>query len=269
VIEHAFSIQLERAGVWRRLAALLIDTIAITVLLQLLALGLYPLSHGRIQFAGGAYALSCSKLDKTPEGVPIPPDFNANSIVDCQQTVFGLTSARILHVARITREGAFTRTVQIARTLDADGVPVAAFSLGLLSLPLLIGWRLGFDLGRGSPGRRVCRIRVAGASDGRPPSTAAACRRYALLFIVFSPFPIWSISEIAWPDMAVDPGWVFWVALASYCPALIVLLQAWRAAFRREDPWYDRFAGTCVVRVHPAAALSPEIGAVPVASVFD
>ncbi len=267
VTEQGPSSEFERAGVWRRLAALLIDVIAIAVLLQLLALVLYPLSHGRIQYAGGVFALSCNKLDKVPEGAAIPPDFNANSILDCHQTVFGLTAARILHVARTTHEGLMIKSVQVARMLDADGVPVTAFSLGILALPLLIGWRLSFDLGRGSPGRRACGIRLASAADAGRPSTAAVRWRYALLFVVFSPFLIWSIAEIVSPETAADPGWLLWIVLASYCPGLIVLLQAWRAAFRREDPWHDRFAGTCVLRTGHAAA-KPPVGFDPVAPVM-
>jgi len=268
VIEQNSDNQFTRAGVWRRLLALLIDAIAITVLTQLLAMLLYPLSHGRVQFAGGFYALSCSKLDKAPDGADIPADFNANSITDCRQTVFGLTSARILHVARITREGAVTRTVQIARMLDTDGGPIAAFSLDLLALPLLIAWRLGFDRGRGTPGRRMCRIRLANAGDGGPPGASAVWRRYGLLFVVFSPFLIWSIGEMLWPTSAADPGWLLFIVIVSYCPSLIVLLQAWRAAFRRQDPWYDRFAGTCVLRVDPALTVAP-ISSASAASVFD
>ena len=59
--EQSSLLQFDRAGVWRRLFALLIDAIAITVILQLLALMPYPLSHGRLQFADMASCSSCSR----------------------------------------------------------------------------------------------------------------------------------------------------------------------------------------------------------------
>jgi hypothetical protein len=115
---------IERAGVWRRLAAALIDIIFVAILLQAFALVLFPLTRGHVQFAGGIYVISCNKLDAIPAGVVIPADFNANTIVDCQQRLFGLPSARMLRVARITRDGAITKDIHIDSMLDADGVPI-------------------------------------------------------------------------------------------------------------------------------------------------
>jgi len=46
------------------------------------------------------------------------------------------------------------------------------------------------------------------------------------------------------------------------------VLQAWLAVFRRQDAWYDRFAGRCVLRAGQAVAPS-QIGPAPMASVFD
>jgi hypothetical protein len=46
------------------------------------------------------------------------------------------------------------------------------------------------------------------------------------------------------------------------------MLQAWLAVSRRQDAWYDRFAGTCVLRAGQGGAPS-QIGPAPMASVFD
>src|SRR5262249_55211066 len=118
VTEQGLSTEFERAGVWRRLAALLIDMIAVALVLQASALVLFPLTHGRVQFADGIYAIKCSKLDALPAGVLVPPDFNANVIIDCQNRVFGLLSARGLRVQRVTTNGAFTKEIHIDSMLD-------------------------------------------------------------------------------------------------------------------------------------------------------
>jgi uncharacterized RDD family membrane protein YckC len=54
------SVEFQRGGFWRRALAALIDLIAITAVLQLVALGLFPLSNGRVQFTGGViFANTC------------------------------------------------------------------------------------------------------------------------------------------------------------------------------------------------------------------
>src|SRR5262249_46661886 len=47
-----------------------------------------------------------------------------------------------------------------------------------------------------------------------------------------------------------DPSSVFWTQIAVGIPALIVALHALHAIFWRKDAWYDRFAGTSVLRVN-------------------
>ena len=242
----------ERAGVWRRLGAILIDSIPIVVALQLLALLLFPLTHGRVQFADGFYAISCNKLDAVPAGAVVPADFNANMIVDCRHDVFGLTSARMLRVARMTRSGSFTTEVHIDSMLDAEGVPVAGLSLGFLLLPLLLLWRFASDGRRGTPGRRICRIQLADAVDGTAPSAAAVRKRYGLLLAILSPILIWFVAASASLVAAIPSYLLLWTMLAVYSPALIVALFAWKQVYWREDTWYDRYAGTAVLRVDRA-----------------
>ena len=62
--------EFERGGVWQRGLAVLIDAIAIRAVLQLLAMALFPLSHGRVQFTNGLITgTTCDKLEKLPDGV--------------------------------------------------------------------------------------------------------------------------------------------------------------------------------------------------------
>ncbi|MGJ5040806.1 MULTISPECIES: RDD family protein [unclassified Bradyrhizobium] len=253
----------KRAGVWRRLGALLIDMVAIAAILQVCALVLFPLSHGRVQFADGIYAISCRKLDAIPSGVAVPADLKPNRIVDCTNSVFGLPSARMVRVAQVTRDGPFTKEVHVDSMLDAEGTPVKGLSLGIFLLPLLLVLRAIFDTAAGTPGRRICRIRLASA-DCSAVTNAAAGRRYGLLLLVVSPALIWSVV-VSFLDIAALPAsLLIGVTLASYCPLLIVGLAAWRQVYMRRDSWYDQFATTAVYCVdrgwasaEPSTPLSP------------
>ena len=97
------SVGFERGGFWRRTSALLIDALVAAVILQLLAFALFPLTGGRVQSTGGFTLLYCDKLDAVPEGVSVPADFGANSITDCRNGIFGLTSARMVKVTQVTQ----------------------------------------------------------------------------------------------------------------------------------------------------------------------
>jgi hypothetical protein len=248
--DQTHRIEFERGGVWRRVLALLIDVIAISAVLQLLAIALFPLSHGRVQFAGGLiYGTTCDKLEKVPDGVVLPADLAANSITDCRQSLFGLTSARILQVTRITQNGAITKTVYIARMLDADGAPTAGLPLDVLLLPLLLALRFALDRGRGSLGRRLCRIRLRNASNGEAASASALRRRYAVLLAVLSPALIWSFYAAFIVSADESASVMLSIQAAVHIPVLILALQALHAAFWRQDAWSDRFAGTGVLQV--------------------
>ena len=175
------SVECRRGGFWRRALAFFIDLIAISAALQVVALVLFPLTHGQVQFSGGPlHGLNCQKLASVPEGVSIPPEFNANSVTDCQQSLLGLPTARTLRVSRITKDGAVTKVAQIRQRLGADGKPTPGLPLDIFVLPLLIALRFALDRIGGSIGRRICRLRLSNASDGRtPPPTTSVSRRYA------------------------------------------------------------------------------------------
>jgi hypothetical protein len=281
------SVECARGGFWRRALAVFVDLVAISAFLQVIALVLFPLTNGRVQFSGGPlYGLTCQKLASVPEGVSIPPEFNANSITDCQQSLLGLPTARILRVSRITKDGAATRIAQIRQRLDADGKPTPGLPLDIFVLPLLIALRFALDRAggspvrgspvrgspvrgspvRGSPGRRMCRIRLSNASDGRPPLATSVSRRYAALALPLAPVSIWSAYAELFPGQELLGTTLYWLLWAGTgIPLLIAALLAADSIIRRRDAFYDRFAGTRVLRldrknavVAMAAALPPQ-----------
>ncbi|HEX9588165.1 MAG TPA: hypothetical protein VGA15_10530, partial [Bradyrhizobium sp.] len=207
------SVECVRGGFWRRALAVFIDLIAISALLQVVALVLFPLTHGQVQFSGGPlHGLNCQKLASVPEGVSIPPEFNANSVTDCQQSLLGLPTARTLRVSRITKDGAVTKVAQIRQRLDAEGKPTPGLPLDIFVLPLLIALRFALDRAGGSIGRRICRLRLSNASDGRtPPPTTSVSRRYAALALPLAPAWIWSAYAALFPGQELLGTTLYWL----------------------------------------------------------
>ena len=246
------SVECKRGGFWRRALAFFIDLIAISALLQVVALLLFPLTHGQVQFSGGPlHGLNCQKLASVPEGVSIPPEFNANSVTDCQQSLLGLPTARTLRVSRITKDGALTKVAQIRQRLGADGKPTPGLPLDIFVLPSLIALRFALDRIGGSIGRRICRLGLSNVSDGQyPPPTTSLSRRYAAQALPLAPAWIWSAYAALFPGqelLGTTPYWLCWAGTGI--PLLIAALLAADSIIRRKDAFYDRFAGTRVLRL--------------------
>jgi hypothetical protein len=244
------SVECMRGGFWRRALAVFIDLIAISALLRVVALVLFPLTHGQVQFSGGPlYGLNCQKLASVPEGVSIPPEFNANSVTDCQQSLLGLPTARTLRVSRITKDGGVTKVAQIRQRLGADGKPTSGLPLDIFVLPLLIALRFALDRTGGSIGRRICRLRLSNASDGQyPPPTTSVSRRYAAQALPLAPAWIWSAHAALFPGQELLGTTLYWLLWAGTgIPLLIATLFAADSIMRRRDAFYDRFAGTRVL----------------------
>jgi hypothetical protein len=245
------SVEYERGGFWRRALALLIDVVITMTILQLITFALFPLTHGRVQFVGGLALLYCDKLDAVPEGVPLPADFRADSITDCSHGFFNLTSARVVTVSEVTRYRGIVTTKQIIHLLDAEGKPFNAPTLDGYMLIFLLALRCWLDCNRGTPGRRVCRVRLSAAADGtHPPRLGTVARRYAAQTLPLVPLIVWSL--LRW--LATDPqaGISTLEAILLTVPGaclLIAVAMAVHAIVYRRDAWYDRWAATGVLRL--------------------
>jgi len=260
------SVEFLRGGFWRRAVALFIDLVAVVAVLQVTALALFPLSNGHVQFSAGLlYALNCEYLESVPEGLSISVEFDANSIADCQQSLLGLPTSRALSVSRITRDSAVTKVAQIRHMLDAEGKPASGLPLDILILPLLIALRFALDRIGGSIGRRICCIRLSNGLDGQyPPPAASMKRRYAALALPLAPVWIWSSCAALFPGSElVDPRlyWLCWVGTGI--PLLIAALAATDSIIRRRDAFYDRIAGTSVLRLDEKKAVIAMAGVAP------
>jgi hypothetical protein len=261
--EFAHSIEYERGGFWRRALALLIDVVSTMTILQLVTFALFPLTNGRVQFVGGLALLYCDKLDAVPEGVPLPADFRADAIADCWHGFFSLTSARIVTVSEVTRYRGIETTKQIVHLLDAEGKPFSAPTLDGYMLIFLLALRCWLDRGRGTPGRRICRVRLSPAADGHhSPPLGAVARRYAAQTLPLVPLIVWSL--LRWRLTDPQAGISILEAILLTVPAVCLLIAvpiAVHAIVYRRDAWYDRWAVTSVLRLDKSRAPVPVVAA--------
>lgn len=251
----------ERGGFWRRALALTVDLIIVCLMLQMLAFVAYPITDGRVQFKDGLAFLTCTKLDKVPDGIKVPADFAPTSVKVCRQGLFGLTAARIVTIQHGEQHGVVTTIRQIIAPLDEADQPVKGTGLDILFVPLLFGFRLLLDLGGGTPGRRLCRVRLFTASGEDPPRAGRTARRHALQAMpclpIYAPALAGLFGFVPTPDQ-VQP-----IVIGSTVCLLAGLGLALNAIIYRRDTYYDRFAGIRVLRVDIDGVAMPAMGPAP------
>jgi hypothetical protein len=240
--------------------AFVIDLAIISVLLEGLALGLYPLTSGYVQSVIGMVLwLDCDRLDYVPEGITLPRNLvNPSLMRDCRQGAFGYTTARTFEAQRQTSQRGAASTLSYRQQLNAAGEPILVPTLDSLLLPLLVLFRHVADRFGGSPGRRLCRIRIADPRTGQHPVAAAVlAKRTAIFAAPLAPLMLWLLLSPLVPrqqesetlQIIVGGSLAIFGALA----ALTARLAA-GAMRRNEDAFYDGAAGTAVLRVDSAQA---------------
>lgn len=246
-----------RAGFWRRLAAALIDGLIVGVPLQILVVPLYLLTNGAVQFHGGVTYKDCSQnvqISQLPPGLdPAPPE-NSNYAVICRTSLFGLTTAQNLTVARKTKTGNTTTSVSQSYLLGPDGKPTRGWSLDSAALLVLIAYLFLSEtyFGR-TGGKRLLGIRVVDLKNPekiRVPLRKVALRYFLMWAGVWPMFIALFVPYLAnGGDIeATSRGSVFiWLALSGIFCAIWCLWIFVQIVCKR-DPIYDRIAGTAVLK---------------------
>lgn len=241
---------LEYVGFWRRSVAFVIDCLIVGLALQCIGVIAFPLSDARIQSSSGIERVSCRKLTAPPPGVAIPIDFGANFATDCRWSIMGFDTAHTITVGRFTRDGNITKTASVAVFADDQGLPIRGLSLDLFLGPLFVLLRWLFDGRQGSPGRRLCRVRLLAASGSEdvPPPRAKLTLRY--LVFALPGVPGWLLSFYAglYPSFALLQGPFFSILIGSSALAGLAIIWAVIAIVRRRDTFYDVVAATVVRR---------------------
>jgi len=230
----------ERGGFWRRLGALFVDALIIAVGLQLLGIPAYEMSGGRVQSDILSHTIS-HNLSAVPAAVKIPSESEPNYIYECVGSWFGFPTAQWITVIYQPQPQAAADTEAIV-LVDADGQPLGDFSLDLqmLLIPVLLVYRIGCERRRGQTiGKRLTRVRVIQIAPGTGRFSPAIKRNLAL----FLPMIFTSLAPIEMPRSL----WLELIAAVIFCGVFGGVI-VWQIATRR-DTYYDKAAGTAVVRV--------------------
>jgi uncharacterized RDD family membrane protein YckC len=199
VIEHTATLPREisdasvsmRAGFWRRAFAFSIDTLIVSVVLQLMVVFLFFATSGRVQILGDLSYTSCSVLKSVPNGLVPPPPAGVNYARECNVTFFGAPTAKILQVgqtkvATTAKDAAATTAASkadILKTymLDRDGRPVDGILLDWFAGLVLIVYLVAMETRSGATlGSRAMGIRVIDAAA--PAGSGVPLRKIALRY---------------------------------------------------------------------------------------
>jgi uncharacterized RDD family membrane protein YckC len=241
----------ERAGIWTRAFALLVDGSLVAALLQVLAMALYTPTNGSFHSSvGTSGAPHCATLSKPPEGFDIPADFRVDFVRDCVSSLFGIPFERSVTVGNETQKGAVNWTETLSQDLDASGRPTESFDLSWFGVPLFFAYRVAVEArGRRTIGRILAGVRVV-TTSGSKPELRPLLLRYAWFF---APFALVLPLELGWDitptALSRSIGSEAWTDALVGLLALLPYLWAAAAILFRRDAYYDRFARTRVARI--------------------
>ncbi|MBI3699086.1 MAG: RDD family protein [Afipia sp.] len=247
-----------RAGFWRRTLSFFLDYMVVIVPFQLIAVVLFALTAGMVQFtAGGVTADVCYKATGIPGDLKPPPPANFNVAQVCKTTLFGAETARWLTVARVTQDGNTKYSISERYALDRHDQVIDAWSLNWIAYLVLLAYLVAFKLRKGSTlGDRALKISVVDNSlkTNLPPPFKQMAIRYAVLlgpFLVTAAIMLILARTIG--TTAEDMAKYHYIAatFALMAPALIYYFIALVQIGRKTDPFWDRAAMTAVVRREP------------------
>ena len=245
---------LPRAGFWRRLAALVIDSIIVILPFQMLAAVLFAMTAGTVQMNSGFYS-SCMDGKTIPQGLDPPPPHDSNVMRVCRTSLLGAaTTGATLTVGRVTREGNTTTTVSQTYMLDKDGTPIRGtsidliYDLALLAYLVIMIWKTGKTVGARLVGVRVVDAAHPGAAG--VPLGKAIIRYLAMLIGAVPAVALLIYQYVATggvADAMFTGGFFEWFAYAGLLLGLWGIVLTVQVA-RKTDPVYDKLAGTAVVK---------------------
>jgi hypothetical protein len=234
---------------------MLIDVIIVMLPFQILAAILFSVTAGMVQMDSGFFTICSTSRDIPQLQLDPSPPHDSNFSRTCHVSFFGATTGAVLTVGRIAREGATTTTVTQGYMLDKDGKPVRGFAidwivwLTLVAYLVVMIWKAARSLGH-----RAVKLRVIDtanpAASGVPMGKAFI--RYLAAAIGFVPM----LAVLLYRRVAVGGTadamftadffrWFMAAGLLALVWCLVLIVQV----ARKRDPYYDRLAGTAVVRV--------------------
>ncbi len=247
---------IERAGIWRRGLAALIDLFMAQVVFQGLVALLFAASAGHVTTGYSLYT-ACRTADVRPEnialprGVTLPQGFVPNNQGLCRSSFFGAPT-RVLFVAgKVLRQGTTTTTLTQAFPVDPEGRAASrTLDLDTWFLPFFVLLRWASDrYASGSPGRRLARIAVTdetGTAKGAV-FVAQLARRYARFAWPLIPAAVLGLITALHAIVGATPpvlSTLNWAAGNATVSA--AFLAAALSILRYTEAFYDAPVGTLV-----------------------
>lgn len=249
-----------RAGFWRRVGALTIDMILVTLPFQVVAVVLFAVSNGMLQETAGLDFSVCHQVQSEELAkygtLSSPPPEGANYVLDCDATLFGLPTARMLVIGRRTDENNITKNVWVTYPLNASGQLAQAYNWDWLVKLAFAVYYLGLlsRTGRTFGMRRLTTQLISLDKPDAPVGLWRVLLRYLVMSLPAMPMLLlmtWIIVQSAGNISSYEKLFFSNVSSPWFLSSIVggVLLALWMVAsiVQREDPLYDRAAKTAVV----------------------
>lgn len=244
---------LRRAGFWRRFLSALLDVTIVGAPFQIVVAILFAATAGHVQVTNSGFVVkSCHGRAAIPAGLSPPPPHDANFATDCVYSFFGAPTGRTLFVGRTEKQGTVTKTVFRTYMVDAAGEPVQGVSVDIYVLLALLAYLIGLTTTQGRTlGDRMVRIRAIDVAH--PLATGVPWRKAALRYAAMTTgyLPVLALllavavtGDVE--DMVIGP--MAYGLIAGLIISAIWVLTLIVQIARKRDPFYDRWAGTAVIR---------------------
>jgi len=258
----SLTVEVARAGFWRRAGAFVIDGLVVGLLLTLIGLALFEPTDERVRVApivGGN--TTCTNVNPEQVKLPLPAGFKLTSAQHCITTFLGRPVDRNLVLTEFTKEDRGSYELTYTRSLSyavnghrqtTDAIKLDNFWIFLLAAYLLLAeWRLGTTLGKKLLGLRVRSV------GGGPLTLGQTAKRLLIQFIPFSMIML-TLFGNEMSALLLEHTVVFIALAVAWIVLCVVFLVNFIRAVRAGDlPWHDRWAQTEVVG-SPRVAPSPQ-----------
>jgi uncharacterized RDD family membrane protein YckC len=239
----------DRGGFWRRAIALIIDAFVVAVVVMLLGLLAGALTNGRVRISDVYFdETECAKPDRTYGEIELPEGFKPTTTVQCVSKIFGYAYDRALVIVERTESGKFSFERSLTFPLDGEGNVANAFYVDwIFPFFLVIAIYLQESMRGDTLGKRIMGLRMRSLGGASPDRSQIAKRLVRFAYLV--PF-VATYLAVAYFNQSVGTAsyLLALLALGSALTLAAVIEFGW-AVSRDKLPFYDRWAGTEVVRV--------------------
>jgi uncharacterized RDD family membrane protein YckC len=246
------------AGFWRRLGAVTVDVLVVSVAIQLIVAMLFAATNGAVQSSSGFVIRMCADsgdMTQVRDFQP-PPPADSNFWMYCHISFLGLETARTLTIGNrvINRSPGvvISRALSNTYALGKDNTQVDPIRVtDIWTITILLLYLIVMEKQFGATlGKRWLRLRVVNAAGSDQPRIGlgqATIRNIVVLSGLAPLILVLMMSGLNQFQAFIAPNLTTWLMAAG---GLGVIWYAWMALDIRacRDPLYDRLARTSVRR---------------------